>query len=233
MAAATDWPMPCRAGRAEPTGRRIRIGASSRPMLPSPRSSSSSSCAHRRRAGVGGVGRRGDGLGRARGPTRGRVDEELGRRAHPLSSRPTTPSRRASRSSSSPRAVRRRGRREFETALSHAKEDLDQAFALKQQLDDRTPDTEADTRAWNAQIIDLALTRTASSTRRRRRSTNFASSNRTRPKHSPASEQNTTRSPHARRPQRPLAALQRAYARGPRDDRRQPRAGRRAPRVRR
>lgn len=44
---------------------------------------------------------------------------------------------------------------EFQTALSHAKEDLDRAFALKQQLDDRTPDTEADTRAWNAQIIDL------------------------------------------------------------------------------
>ncbi|WP_292865055.1 TPM domain-containing protein [Microbacterium sp.] len=44
---------------------------------------------------------------------------------------------------------------EFETALAHAKEDLDKAFALKQQLDDRTPDAEADTRAWNAQIIDL------------------------------------------------------------------------------
>lgn len=44
---------------------------------------------------------------------------------------------------------------EFQTALSHAKEDLDRAFALKQQLDDRTPDAEADTRAWNAQIIDL------------------------------------------------------------------------------
>lgn len=44
---------------------------------------------------------------------------------------------------------------EFQAALSHAKEDLDRAFALKQQLDDRTPDTEADTRAWNAQIIDL------------------------------------------------------------------------------
>ena len=32
--------------------------------------------------------------------------------------------------------------KEFETALAHAKQDLDQAFSLKQQLDDSTPDTE-------------------------------------------------------------------------------------------
>lgn len=44
---------------------------------------------------------------------------------------------------------------EFETALAHARQDLDAAFALKQQLDDETPDTETDVRAWNAQILDL------------------------------------------------------------------------------
>ncbi|WP_282837009.1 TPM domain-containing protein [Microbacterium flavum] len=44
---------------------------------------------------------------------------------------------------------------EFQAALTSAQNDLDTAFALKQQLDDATPDAEADTRAWNAQIIDL------------------------------------------------------------------------------
>lgn len=44
---------------------------------------------------------------------------------------------------------------EFDTALADAKARLDQAFAFKQQLDDNVPDTEADTRAWNSQIIDL------------------------------------------------------------------------------
>ena len=44
---------------------------------------------------------------------------------------------------------------EFEAALAQAKENLNQAFTLKQKLDDSTPDSEADTRAWNAQIIEL------------------------------------------------------------------------------
>lgn len=44
---------------------------------------------------------------------------------------------------------------EFETALAHARQDLDGAFALKQQLDDEVPDTEADVRNWNAQILEL------------------------------------------------------------------------------
>jgi len=44
---------------------------------------------------------------------------------------------------------------EFENALAQAKTDLDQAFALKQQLDDSTPDTEQEKRAWNAEIIEL------------------------------------------------------------------------------
>lgn len=44
---------------------------------------------------------------------------------------------------------------EFDEALAHAKTDLDQAFALKQQLDDEAPDTEAQARQWHAQIIDL------------------------------------------------------------------------------
>lgn len=43
----------------------------------------------------------------------------------------------------------------FAEALAHARTDLDQAFSLKQQLDDETPDTEEQTRAWNAQIVDL------------------------------------------------------------------------------
>lgn len=45
--------------------------------------------------------------------------------------------------------------KEFDEALAHAKTDLDKAFALKQQLDDETPDSEQDVRAWNAQIIEL------------------------------------------------------------------------------
>ncbi|MBN9189890.1 MAG: TPM domain-containing protein, partial [Microbacterium sp.] len=44
---------------------------------------------------------------------------------------------------------------EFAAALAQAKANLDQAFALKQQLDDAVEDSEEETRAWNAQIIDL------------------------------------------------------------------------------
>ncbi|MGG7463836.1 TPM domain-containing protein [Plantibacter sp. YIM 135347] len=44
---------------------------------------------------------------------------------------------------------------DFTKALDQAKADLSQAFALKQRLDDAEPDTEADTRAWNIQIIRL------------------------------------------------------------------------------
>lgn len=44
---------------------------------------------------------------------------------------------------------------EFEEALHKAKEDLDKAFMLKQQLDDSTPDTEEQVRAWNTQILRL------------------------------------------------------------------------------
>ena len=44
---------------------------------------------------------------------------------------------------------------EFAAALAQAKANLDQAFALKQQLDDAVKDSEEETRAWNAQIIDL------------------------------------------------------------------------------
>ena len=44
---------------------------------------------------------------------------------------------------------------EFAQALADAKSALDQAFVLQQQLDDATPDTEADVRTWNAQILDL------------------------------------------------------------------------------
>lgn len=43
----------------------------------------------------------------------------------------------------------------FAEALGRARTDLDQAFALKQQLDDETLDTEEQRRAWNAQIVDL------------------------------------------------------------------------------
>lgn len=44
---------------------------------------------------------------------------------------------------------------EFEQALTQAKADLDKAFSLQQQLDDSTPDTEQQVRAWNAQILEL------------------------------------------------------------------------------
>jgi hypothetical protein len=44
---------------------------------------------------------------------------------------------------------------EFEGALTQAKANLDQAFALKQKLDDAIPDTEEERRAWNAQIVQL------------------------------------------------------------------------------
>ncbi|WP_374315331.1 TPM domain-containing protein [Microbacterium sp.] len=44
---------------------------------------------------------------------------------------------------------------EFEQALAQAKADLDEAFTLKQQLDDATPDSEQDVRGWNERIIAL------------------------------------------------------------------------------
>ncbi|SIT89423.1 TPM domain-containing protein [Microbacterium sp. RU33B] len=44
---------------------------------------------------------------------------------------------------------------EFEQALGQAKADLDRAFSLQQQLDDSTPDSEQQVRAWNAQILEL------------------------------------------------------------------------------
>jgi len=44
---------------------------------------------------------------------------------------------------------------EFEQALATSKKNLDEAFTLKQQLDDSIPDSEQDTRAWNARIIAL------------------------------------------------------------------------------
>lgn len=44
---------------------------------------------------------------------------------------------------------------EFQQALTHAKEDLDKAFSLKQQLDDEIPDSEADVRGWNERILEL------------------------------------------------------------------------------
>ncbi len=45
--------------------------------------------------------------------------------------------------------------KEFDEALAHAKQELDQAFSLRQQLDDSVPDTEAQVRQWNAQILEL------------------------------------------------------------------------------
>lgn len=45
--------------------------------------------------------------------------------------------------------------KEFEEALAHARQDLDRAFALRQQLDDEIPDSEEQTRAWNTQIVEL------------------------------------------------------------------------------
>jgi uncharacterized membrane protein YgcG/predicted nucleic acid-binding Zn-ribbon protein len=44
---------------------------------------------------------------------------------------------------------------DFEAALVTARTSLDEAFTLKQQLDDATPDAEADGRAWNERIISL------------------------------------------------------------------------------
>lgn len=44
---------------------------------------------------------------------------------------------------------------EFEAALATAKQSLDEAFGLKQRLDDATPDSEQDARAWNERIIAL------------------------------------------------------------------------------
>ncbi|WP_194409028.1 TPM domain-containing protein [Microbacterium cremeum] len=44
---------------------------------------------------------------------------------------------------------------EFEAAIASAQQDLDEAFTLKQQLDDATPDSPQDTRAWNERIIAL------------------------------------------------------------------------------
>ncbi len=44
---------------------------------------------------------------------------------------------------------------EFEAALATAQQSLDEAFGLKQKLDDHIPDSDADTRAWNERIIAL------------------------------------------------------------------------------
>ncbi|RZI95934.1 MAG: TPM domain-containing protein, partial [Microbacterium sp.] len=44
---------------------------------------------------------------------------------------------------------------EFAATLAQAKTDLDEAFSLKQQLDDATPDSEQDARAWNTRILEL------------------------------------------------------------------------------
>ncbi|MGP3535364.1 TPM domain-containing protein [Microbacterium sp. RD1] len=44
---------------------------------------------------------------------------------------------------------------EFSAALASAREKLTVAFTLQQQLDDGTPDTEEQVRAWNIQIIEL------------------------------------------------------------------------------
>lgn len=44
---------------------------------------------------------------------------------------------------------------EFEAAIGSAQQNLDEAFTLKQQLDDATPDSPHDTRAWNERIIAL------------------------------------------------------------------------------
>jgi hypothetical protein len=43
----------------------------------------------------------------------------------------------------------------FRTALAEAKTKLDEAFRLKQKLDDVEPDSEAQTREWNTRIIQL------------------------------------------------------------------------------
>lgn len=44
---------------------------------------------------------------------------------------------------------------EFERALATARQNLNSAFTIKQQLDDSTPDSEEQTRAWNSEIIRL------------------------------------------------------------------------------
>jgi hypothetical protein len=44
---------------------------------------------------------------------------------------------------------------EFEQALATAKANLDEAFSLKQKLDDTEEDTEEQTRAWNTRILEL------------------------------------------------------------------------------
>ena len=44
---------------------------------------------------------------------------------------------------------------EFEAALATAKQSLDEAFELKQKLDDATPDSEQEARTWNERIIAL------------------------------------------------------------------------------
>jgi uncharacterized membrane protein YgcG len=44
---------------------------------------------------------------------------------------------------------------EFQQALQTARENLNKAFTIKQQLDDTTADTEAQTRSWNTEIIRL------------------------------------------------------------------------------
>lgn len=44
---------------------------------------------------------------------------------------------------------------EFEQALASAKDDLNAAFTLQQQLDDATPDSEEQVRQWNSEILRL------------------------------------------------------------------------------
>ncbi|MEV4687737.1 TPM domain-containing protein [Microbacterium sp. LWH3-1.2] len=44
---------------------------------------------------------------------------------------------------------------EFEAALATAQQSLDEAFGLKQKLEDHLPDSEQDARAWNERIIAL------------------------------------------------------------------------------
>ena len=46
--------------------------------------------------------------------------------------------------------------REFAAALVTSRRQLSEAFALQQKLDDSVPDTEAERRRWNEQIIRLA-----------------------------------------------------------------------------
>ncbi|WP_439591440.1 TPM domain-containing protein [Microbacterium sp.] len=50
---------------------------------------------------------------------------------------------------------------EFAAALQTAKDNLNRAFTLKQQLDDATPDTEEQVRAWNSEILSLCETANA------------------------------------------------------------------------